>query len=66
MKSDKPKQLERASDNAVVIPNILKSMLGDWVEHKTIANTGHAMAPEQPREMAQAIAGFAKRVYAAK
>ena len=52
--------------DAVVIPNILKSMLGDRVEHKTIANAGHAMAPEKPREMADAIAEFAKRVYAAK
>lgn len=52
--------------DAVVIPNILKSMLGDRVEHKTIANAGHAMAPEQPREMADAIAEFAQRVYAAK
>src|SRR3989344_1104193 len=52
--------------DAVVIPNILKSMLGDRVEHKTIANAGHAMAPEQPREMASAIADFAKRVYADK
>ncbi|KAB0550129.1 alpha/beta hydrolase [Pseudomonas argentinensis] len=49
--------------DAVVIPNILKSMLGSRVEHKTIANAGHAMAPERPREMADAISAFAKRVY---
>ncbi len=52
--------------DAVVIPNILKSMLGDRVEHKTIANAGHAMAPEQPRAMADAIAEFAQHVYADK
>ncbi|WP_248799242.1 alpha/beta fold hydrolase [Pseudomonas sp. MWU13-2105] len=54
----------QGSNDAVVIPNILKSMLGDRVEARTLAGAGHAMAPERPREMAQAIAEFAKRVYA--
>lgn len=36
------------------------------VEHKTIANAGHAMAPEQPRAMADAIAEFAQHVYASQ
>ncbi|WP_313629618.1 alpha/beta hydrolase [Pseudomonas sp.] len=49
--------------DAVVIPNILKGMLGDRVEHKTIAGSGHAMAPERPREMAESIASFAQKVY---
>ncbi|WP_288464652.1 alpha/beta hydrolase [uncultured Pseudomonas sp.] len=49
--------------DAVVIPNILKGMLGARVGHQVIANAGHAMAPEQPEAMADAIAGFAKRVY---
>jgi len=53
----------QAENDAVVIPNILKSMLGDRVEHKTIARAGHAMAPERPREMANAIALFAKKVH---
>lgn len=48
--------------DAVVLPNILKPMLGDRVEHKVIPGAGHAMAPERPKEMADAIAGFAKRV----
>ena len=30
----------QAENDAVVIPNILKSMLGDRVEHKTIAAAG--------------------------
>ncbi|WP_339437641.1 alpha/beta hydrolase [Pseudomonas sp. EL_65y_Pfl1_R32] len=54
----------QGDSDAVVIPNILRSMLGDRVEHKTIAHSGHAMAPEKPREMASAIAEFTKRVYA--
>jgi pimeloyl-ACP methyl ester carboxylesterase len=53
----------QAEKDAVVIPNILKSMLGNRVEHKIIAGAGHAMAPERPREMANAIALFAKKVY---
>lgn len=48
--------------DAVVLPNILKPMLGDRVEHQVIAGAGHAMAPERPKEMADAIAAFAKRV----
>jgi len=55
----------QAEKDAVVLPNILKSMLGDRVEHKTIAGAGHAMAPERPREMANAIAQFARKVYEA-
>jgi pimeloyl-ACP methyl ester carboxylesterase len=53
----------QAEHDAVVLPNILKPMLGDRVEHKVIAGAGHAMAPERPKEMADAISAFAKRVY---
>lgn len=56
----------QGESDAVVIPNILKGMLGDRVEHKTIAGSGHAMAPERPREMADSIASFAAKVYGAK
>lgn len=42
---------------------VLKSMLGDRVTVVVIKNAGHAMAPEQPKAMADAIATFAKRVY---
>ncbi|VVN18311.1 hypothetical protein PS623_04156 [Pseudomonas fluorescens] len=56
----------QAEKDAVVIPNILKSMLGDRVEHQVIAGAGHAMAPEQPKAMADAIAHFANRVYVSK
>lgn len=38
-------------------------MLGDRVTVVVIKNAGHAMAPEQPKAMADAIAAFAKRVY---
>jgi len=43
---------------------VLKSMLGDRVTVQVIPNAGHAMAPEQPKAMADAIAGFARKVYA--
>jgi pimeloyl-ACP methyl ester carboxylesterase len=43
---------------------VLKSMLGDRVQVVVLKNAGHAMAPEQPKEMADAIAAFAKAQYA--
>ncbi|CAJ0696481.1 alpha/beta fold hydrolase [Ralstonia holmesii] len=43
---------------------VLKSMLGDRVTVVVVPNAGHAFAPEQPKAMADAIATFAKRVYA--
>jgi pimeloyl-ACP methyl ester carboxylesterase len=43
---------------------VLKSMLGDRVQVVVLKNAGHAMAPEQPQAMADAIAAFAKAQYA--
>jgi pimeloyl-ACP methyl ester carboxylesterase len=43
---------------------VLKGMLGDRVQVVVLKNAGHAMAPEQPKEMADAIAAFAKAQYA--
>lgn len=43
---------------------VLKSMLGDRVQVVVLKNAGHAMAPEQPKAMADAIAVFAKAQYA--
>ncbi|WP_438280424.1 alpha/beta fold hydrolase [Pseudomonas alabamensis] len=43
---------------------VLKSMLGDRVQVVVLKNAGHAMAPEQPKAMADAIATFAKAQYA--
>ena len=43
---------------------VLKSMLGDRVTVVVVPNAGHAFAPEQPKAMADAIATFAKCVYA--
>lgn len=42
---------------------VLKSMLGDRVQVVVLKNAGHAMAPEQPKAMAAAIATFAKAQY---
>lgn len=46
--------------------NVLKSMVGDRVTVVVIPNAGHAMAPEQPQAMADAIATFAHRVFSDK
>jgi len=42
---------------------VLKNMLGDRVTVVVIPNAGHAMAPEQPVAMGDAIATFARRLY---
>ena len=42
---------------------VLKTMLGDRVSVVVIPHAGHAMAPEQPRAMADAIATFSRHVY---
>lgn len=55
----------QAEHDAVVIPNIMKLYLGERVTEQVIRDAGHAMAPEQPRAMAEAIAAFARRAYAA-
>ncbi|WP_179283318.1 alpha/beta fold hydrolase [Bordetella genomosp. 9] len=55
----------QAEHDAVVVPDVMKPYLGDRVTVQTIRNAGHAMAPEQPRAMADAIAAFARHVYEA-
>ena len=55
----------RAEHDAVVIPHVMKSCLGERVTEQVIADAGHALAPEQPLAMADAIAAFTRRVYAA-
>ena len=42
---------------------VLKSMLGDRVQVEVLKNAGHAMAPEQPKAMADAIGAFARTCY---
>jgi pimeloyl-ACP methyl ester carboxylesterase len=53
----------QAEFDAVVVPNIMKPLLGDRVTVQVIRNAGHALAPEQPRAMSDAIAAFARRVF---
>ena len=53
----------QAEHDAVVVPNVMKPYLGDRVTVQVIRDAGHAMAPEQPRAMADAIAAFARDVY---
>lgn len=43
--------------------NVLKSMVGDRVEIVVIPHASHALAPEQPQAMSNAIAAFAHKVY---
>jgi pimeloyl-ACP methyl ester carboxylesterase len=42
---------------------VLKSMLGDRVTIVVIPNASHALFPEQPKAVTQAIATFARRIY---
>jgi pimeloyl-ACP methyl ester carboxylesterase len=42
---------------------VLKSLLGDRVTIVVIPNASHALFPEQPNAVAEAIATFARRVY---
>jgi pimeloyl-ACP methyl ester carboxylesterase len=53
----------QAEFDAVVIPNVMKPYLGDRVTCQVIRDAGHAMAPEQPQAMSDAIADFARAVY---
>lgn len=53
----------QAEYDAVVVPNVMKPYLGDRVTVQVIRDAGHAMAPEQPQAMADAIAAFARTVY---
>lgn len=58
--------LDLQDENDAVAPRrfsqVLKNMLGDRVTVVVLPNAGHAMAPEQPKAMADAISTFAKRV----
>jgi pimeloyl-ACP methyl ester carboxylesterase len=58
--------LDLQGENDAVAPRrfsqVLKNMLGDRVTVVVLPNAGHAMAPEQPKAMADAISDFAKRV----
>ncbi|OAL02253.1 alpha/beta-hydrolase [Phaeosphaeriaceae sp. SRC1lsM3a] len=52
--------------DAVVVKDVFKPLLGDRVEVRTVSGVGHAMAPEQPRDMAKEIAAFARRFRSSK
>jgi len=62
--------LDLQAENDAVAPRrfsqVLKNMLGDRVTVVVIPNAGHALAPEQPHAMADAIAAFARKVFADK
>jgi pimeloyl-ACP methyl ester carboxylesterase len=52
----------QAEHDAVVVPNVMRPMLGDRVTVEVIADAGHALAPEQPHAFADAITRFAHRM----
>jgi pimeloyl-ACP methyl ester carboxylesterase len=56
----------QAQYDTVVVPNVFKPMLGDRVTVVVVPDAGHAMAPEQPATMSEAIASFARRIYQKK
>jgi pimeloyl-ACP methyl ester carboxylesterase len=62
--------LDLQAENDAVAPRrfsqVLKNMLGDRVTIVVIPNAGHALAPEQPQAMADAIAAFAHKIFADK
>jgi pimeloyl-ACP methyl ester carboxylesterase len=62
--------LDLQAENDAVAPRrfsrVLKDMVGDRVTVVVIPNAGHALAPEQPQAMADAIATFARRVFSNK
>jgi len=55
----------QAEDDAVAprrFSKVLRTMVGDRVTIAVIPHAGHALAPEQPKAMADAIAAFAHRL----
>ena len=59
--------LDLQAENDPVAPRrfsgVLKSLLGDRVTIVVIPNASHALFPEQPHAVTQAIATFARRIY---
>jgi pimeloyl-ACP methyl ester carboxylesterase len=53
----------QAEFDAVVISGVMKPALGERVTVQVIRDAGHAMAPEQPHAMSDAIATFARALY---
>ncbi|WP_328527511.1 alpha/beta hydrolase [Nocardioides sp. NBC_00368] len=53
----------QAEFDAVVIPNLFKPLLGERVSVGLIRDAGHALLPEQPRAVSEAIASFADTVF---
>jgi pimeloyl-ACP methyl ester carboxylesterase len=56
----------QAQYDAVVVRDVLKKMIGDRVSVVVIPDAGHALAPEQPKAMSDAIATFSRRVLASQ
>jgi pimeloyl-ACP methyl ester carboxylesterase len=52
----------QAEHDAVVVSGVMKPCLGDRVEVQVIRGAGHAMAPEQPEAMANAIINFVIKI----
>jgi len=53
----------QARFDAVVIPRIMKAYLGDRVTEEWIENAGHALIPEQPDALVEAVCRFARSIH---
>lgn len=50
----------QAEHDAVVVPGVFRPLLGERVTVRVIRDAGHALAPEQPAALGEAIATFAR------
>jgi pimeloyl-ACP methyl ester carboxylesterase len=55
----------QAEFDAVVIPRVMKVYLGDRVTEEWIKDAGHALIPEQPVALVEAVCRFARSIHAA-
>lgn len=54
----------QAEFDAVVVPNVFQPLLGDRVTVGLVRDAGHALLPEQPRAVSDAIASYAATILA--
>ncbi|MEH0654023.1 alpha/beta fold hydrolase [Streptomyces scabiei] len=52
----------QAEHDAVVVPGVFRPMLGERVTVRVVRGAGHALAPERPAALSEAVAAFASAV----
>ncbi|WP_083968335.1 alpha/beta fold hydrolase [Janibacter melonis] len=55
----------QAEHDAVVIPGVLRPLLGERVSVQVVRDAGHALLPEQPRAVSEAVASYARALLTA-